>query len=80
MFRKRTWTDGSPRIGIFITPDGATSGEIETLVWRAWAADAANSDVRTCIEKFRDCMQTAGHVARSPEKGLITFIACHSKR
>ena len=43
------WTGETPDIGIFITPDNSGEGEIETLVWNAWAADAANQQAKTCI-------------------------------
>lgn len=68
------WTDGNPRIGLFVTPDANTQGEIETLVWRAWAADEGNADERKCIETFTGCMQTAGHSAKSPDKGLLAAL------
>lgn len=57
-----------------MTPDANTQGEIETLVWRAWAADEANADARKCIETFTDCMRTTGHSARSPDKGLLAAL------
>lgn len=69
-----TWTDCNPRIGLFVTPDANTQGEIETLVWRAWAADEANADERKCIETFTGCMQTAGQSAKSPDKGLLAAL------
>jgi hypothetical protein len=69
-----SWTNGVPNIGIFITPDGVARGEIETLVWRAWAANPENSSVRTCIEQYRDCMAAAGFNAHSPDKGLISSL------
>lgn len=65
------WTNGKPRIGLFITPDGQTNGEIETLVWRAYASDPANARPRACIEAFRDCMAQAGFAANSADKGLV---------
>lgn len=65
------WTDGAPRVGIFVTPDGREEGEIETLVWRAWGGDPVNAAARECVVNFTDCMKTAGHVAHSPDKGLV---------
>jgi hypothetical protein len=65
------WTNGNPSLGILVVPDLVTNGEIETLVWRAWAADGANSQQRTCIETFESCMGSAGFTAHSPSKGLV---------
>lgn len=74
-----TWTGGMPDIGLFVTPDGATNGEIETLVWRAWSANPANSAAQACIEQYRNCMAAAGLTAHSPDKGLIgTLLAIRS--
>src|SRR5258706_9092888 len=36
------WSGGERRIGLFVTPDGASSGEIERFVWRPWSTDSAN--------------------------------------
>lgn len=69
-----SWTGGTPDIGVFITPDGTNAGEIETLVWRAWSADPANSAAKTCIEQYRDCMTAAGFNAKSPDKGLLSSL------
>lgn len=69
-----SWTGGTPDIGIFITPDGTNAGEIETLVWRAWSADPANSAAKICIEQYRDCMTAAGFNAKSPDKGLLSSL------
>jgi len=69
-----SWTGGAPDIGIFITPDGVSDGEIETLVWRAWSASSANGTAKTCIEQYRDCMAAAGFTAQSPDKGLISTL------
>ena len=69
-----TWTGGTPDIGIFITPDGNASGEIETLVWNSWSTDPSNSAVKSCIEQYRDCMAAAGQTAKSPDKGLLSTL------
>ncbi|MCX6968159.1 MAG: hypothetical protein NTZ46_10365 [Verrucomicrobia bacterium] len=66
-----TWTDGNPRIGIFIAPDPANKGEIETLVWRAWSADRANDAAKGHIDTYASSMRAAGFEAKSREKGLI---------
>jgi hypothetical protein len=70
-----SWTNGSPKMGIFITPDNVNSGEIETLVWSAWCGDNANSASVECIEKFIDCMETkAGFQVQSREKGRVSAL------
>lgn len=69
-----SWTGGQPDIGIFVTPDGAKNGEIETLVWDAWSGDPANLPAKKCVEQYRDCMAAAGFVAQSPEKGLVSTL------
>lgn len=68
------WTGGPPRIGLFVTPDGTSAGELETLVWRAWSADPANRAPRDCIGGFINCMANSGFTARSPEKGLVSAL------
>jgi hypothetical protein len=69
------WTDGSPKIGVFIAPDNVNNGEIETLVWRAWCGHEANSASVKCIEAFMGCMHTeAGFEAQSREKGRVNAL------
>ena len=58
-------------MGLFVVPACNQAGEIETLVWDNWAADAANGSARHCVETFRDCMAQAGMAALSPAKGLV---------
>lgn len=68
------WTNGKPRIGLFITPDGQTNGEIETLVWNAFAGEPANAPQKECVEGFKHCMATAGFKAKSHDKGLVSAL------
>ena len=68
------WTVGNPEIGLFVTPDGRNNGEIETLVWRAWAGDPANQQQKLCIETFVSCMNANGYSPHSPDKGLISSL------
>jgi len=68
------WTNGKPRIGFFVVPDGSSSGEIESLVWQAWAGDPANSRSRQCVESYVGCMNEAGFQPHSPHKGLISSL------
>ena len=68
------WTNGKPSVGFFVTPDGASKGEIETLVWRAWSADPANEHPKRCIDEFVGCMSGAGLKAQSPDKGLVSAL------
>jgi hypothetical protein len=68
------WTNGRPRIGLFLVPGQGQPGEIETLVWQSWAADPPNQRQRACVEQFAECMQLAGAKPRSPDKGLISAL------
>jgi len=70
----RAWTNGSPGIGLFVTPDGNSNGEIETLVWQAWSNDPANEQSKRCIHAFATCMASAGFNSRSPDKGLVSAL------
>jgi hypothetical protein len=66
-----TWTKGKPRVGLFITPDGKSNGEVETLVWRAWSADPLNAKPKYCIEEFVQCMASAEFRPQSADKGFV---------
>lgn len=65
------WTDGDPRVGLYVAPDGKSKGEIETLVWDAWQADAANTEAKVCIEDYMDCMAKTGIKPKSRDKALV---------
>jgi hypothetical protein len=65
------WSDGRPKIGLFIVPGENQPGEIETLVWNSWANDESNSEEKRCIESYIACMRTANATAHSPPKALI---------
>ncbi len=68
------WTNSKPRVGLFVTPDGKSNGEIETLVWRAWSSDPANGQSKKCIGDFVECMASVGLKAQSPDKGLVSAL------
>lgn len=68
------WTNGKPRIGFFVVPDGSSSGEIESLVWQAWSGDPANARPRECVESYVGCMSKVGFQPHSPHKGLISSL------
>jgi Protein of unknown function (DUF3226) len=68
------WTKNKPRIGLFLTPDGSSNGEIETLVWQAWSGDPANEQPRRCVDEFVTCMSKAGFTARSRDKGVVSAL------
>ncbi len=68
------WTQGKPRLGLFVAPGGGEPGEIETLVWRSWAAKPGNAPQRACVEQFSACMKNAGATPRSPDKGLLSAL------
>ena len=62
---------GEPKLGFFVVPNGKQTGEIETLVWSAWANDPQNEGPKQCIEDFLCCMVEKGHTAKSLDKGKI---------
>jgi hypothetical protein len=69
------WSAGSPTVGLFVAPNTAHPGEIETLVWRAWAASTANAAAKSCVEAYVKCMATSAKLApKSPDKGLISAL------
>lgn len=68
------WTAGPPRIGLFVVPGKDRAGELESLVWAAWAGDPNNAVAKTCIEGFLDCMKAGGHEAKSPDKGRLAAL------
>ncbi len=65
------WTDGTPKVGLFVVPGGSAKGEIETLVWTSWANDPANGAQKQCVESYVKCMGSADVHAHSTDKGLI---------
>lgn len=68
------WSEGNPKIGVYVTPDGINNGEIETLVWNSWAQDPINDLQRTCVQAFIECMEGHGVAAHSRDKGLISAL------
>ena len=46
-------SDGDPPVGVFILPDGAGAGAVETLCRRSVAGDEASR----CVEAFIDCLK-----------------------
>lgn len=65
------WTSGPPAIGLFVVSDDGKTGEIESLVWRAWANDPKNAGPRSCVETFLGCMEGQGRKSKSIDKGRI---------
>jgi hypothetical protein len=65
------WTDGKPKVGMFIVPGGNQLGEIETLVWDSWANDNQNAQQRRCVENYVECLRGSGAQAHSSAKGLV---------
>jgi hypothetical protein len=68
------WTRDQPKIGFFVTPDGGSQGEIETLVWNAWSNDPGNVGLKGCIDQFVQCMAQNGHTPASRDKGSISAL------
>ena len=65
------WSQGQPNLGFFVVPDGKQKGEVETLVWNAWANDPQNAEPKQCIDDYLKCMASKGISAHSPDKGKI---------
>jgi hypothetical protein len=61
-------------IGFFVIGDQQGTGEIETVVWNAWANDPNNHAPKQCVEQFISCMQASGYKAQSPDKGRVSAI------
>lgn len=70
------WSDGEPRVGFFVTPDGTNPGEIETLVWNVWSAKESHALGKESVLTHLAKMETAGWKSKSPDKGRIgAFLA-----
>jgi hypothetical protein len=67
----QTWTNGLPRVGLFVVPGPASQGEVETLAWSGWASAMPNAAAKTCIDDFISCMAKAGMKPKSPDKARI---------
>lgn len=70
------WSQGEPRIGFFVTPDGTNPGEIETLVWNIWSGKDAHTAGKESVLAHLSNMEAAGWPAKSPDKARIAaFLA-----
>lgn len=69
-----TWSVGPPKAGFFMLPDGVGKGELETLIWSAWGAAAANVNSLNCVVSYLDCMKAIGLEAHSPDKGKVAAL------
>jgi hypothetical protein len=70
------WSEGEPKVGFFVTPDGTSPGEIETLVWNAWSAKDAHAEGKTSVLEHLRRMDAAGWAAKSPDKARVgAFLA-----
>ena len=70
------WPDGEPRVGFFMSPDGASPGEIETLVWDVWSKKSEHSAGKESVLGHLSRMEAAGWPAKSPDKARIgAFLA-----
>lgn len=52
-----TWAGDNPKIGFFVTPCPGEVGELENLVWSAWANAPQNAEAAKCVETFIQCME-----------------------
>jgi hypothetical protein len=68
---------GPPRVAVFVMPDGASDGMLETLCWRAVQGDPAVP----CVVAYFDCLKNAGlahipHLPRNTDKAFMhAFLA-----
>jgi len=79
------WSDGEPRVGFFVTPDGTSPGEIETLVWNVWSAKSEHAAGKQAVLNHLAAMEEAcpdktaernRWKSKSPDKGRIAaFLA-----
>ncbi|MDR1011985.1 MAG: hypothetical protein LBM04_12835 [Opitutaceae bacterium] len=73
--RENAWTPATtakPRIGLLVVPEPAAPGELEDILWNAWADAPANTHAKQCVESFVECMaQKSSLRARSPVKGRL---------
>ncbi len=70
------WSDGESRVGFFVTPDGKSPGEIETLVWNVWSAKNEHAIGKESVLTHLATMESAGWAAKSPDKARISaFLA-----
>lgn len=70
------WSNGEPRVGFFVTPDGTSPGEIETLVWDVWSEKQEHSAGKESVLTHLLRMEAAGWPAKSPDKARIgAFLA-----
>lgn len=70
--------DGKPRVAIFLWPDCAKPGTLETLCM----ASVINHPAIICIDDFMSCVQTtSGEPPKNREKARVqAFLASHAKR
>ncbi len=61
------------RVGYFVVPgdNQDATGEVESLVWRAWSSDEKNAPARACIDTFLRCMVAVEHQPKSIDKARI---------
>lgn len=69
-----TWSTGEPKLGFLVVPDGTNAGYVETLVWKAWAADPGNSEAKECVETYLSCMEQHNLRAKRPDKGRVSAL------
>jgi hypothetical protein len=65
-------TEGRPRTGVFVLPDGVAPGMLETLCLTSVTADPAMA----CVDAFMACLETANVRVRNTAKARAqTFLA-----
>lgn len=65
------WQEGEPRLGFFMAPDPQTKGEIETLAWSAFPADASHDGMKAAVREYLAKLESLGWKSHSPDKGNV---------
>lgn len=71
----RPWVtvSGSPDVVAFVVPDGSSSGDLETLLWRGLASQPEAS----CIEQYINCLESlrGAPVSKESKARVYAYIA-----
>jgi hypothetical protein len=63
--------EGFAKLGFFVAPDAQTKGEVETLVWKAFADEGPHLLMKEAVDEFLEKMRSLGWETNSPDKGRI---------
>jgi hypothetical protein len=66
---------GIPRIGIFILPDCAQPGMLETLCWQVLEAQATSTAQVRCVGAYLECLRACSQFRNEAKAKVWTFLA-----